>query len=236
MTELPGPRRWRESPDTPDDVRRLVAAARPTRGMSDAARARIANRLAGVASTSAAAAHVLAWKTVAVAVIAATVGAGPSERTDTAMVAVGTTAVLYGGEAANVVTSQGYSEILADTWVFDGTSWTDVSDSSPPGPRYEWTNAASLGTGGFFSGGFKADDDGDDANPTSWVFDGAAWTLSSAPSSPQTGSTAADGAGVVQFAGTSGTWIFDGTSWSQVSLAAHPVIPTASWSVLTAAP
>ncbi len=38
--------------------------------------------------------------------------------------------VLYGGRQFN-----GTVEILSDTWEFDGTSWTQVAVSSPPGPR-----------------------------------------------------------------------------------------------------
>jgi hypothetical protein len=68
MSEL---RRWRDSGDAPDDVRRMFDAGRPTREMSDRARSRMTRRLAGPLASVAAVTYVLTWKSVAIAAVVA---------------------------------------------------------------------------------------------------------------------------------------------------------------------
>jgi hypothetical protein len=68
------PRRWRDSGDAPDDLRKMFAAGRPTRAMPAATRRRMARSLLGPIAGFAALAT---WKSVAVAAVlgvAATAG------------------------------------------------------------------------------------------------------------------------------------------------------------------
>ncbi len=111
---------------------------------------------------------------------------------------------------------------LNDTWTFDGTSWAEVSVSSPP-PRRYGAAMASLGSEIVLFGGF----DSADLNDT-WTFDGASWTqvlASNGPPPRHAASLTTLGSQVVLFGGCFGnpcawymndTWTFDGTGWTQV--------------------
>ena len=72
------PRRWRDSLDAPEELRRIFAAGTPTHALPDAARDRIAGRLANGAPPLPSAGYSLAWKGVAIGAIlsGALVGAG----------------------------------------------------------------------------------------------------------------------------------------------------------------
>ena len=67
---MSAPQRWQDSEDSPENVRRLFSAGRPTHAMTDRTRARLSRRIGLVASVPMAA-TLLTWKGLA---IAATLG------------------------------------------------------------------------------------------------------------------------------------------------------------------
>ncbi len=94
---------------------------------------------------------------------------GPSARAGAAMAALNGKLVLFGGSAATSATS---ASVLADTWTFDGTTWTQL-DIVGPAAR-EYAALAPLGGKLVLFGGATAN-----AAATlsdTWTFDGAAWT------------------------------------------------------------
>ena len=131
---------------------------------------------------------------------------------------------------------------LADTWLWNGTAWTQWTNPVPtnnPSPRAEPGMAYDAATsqivlfGGVFNGSTDTDD--------TWTWNGSAWTLQSPANFP----TARDAYGmdydpwlgeVVLFGGEAGstylneTWAYNGTNWTQISTPATPaarVIPGA---------
>jgi hypothetical protein len=137
--------------------------------------------------------------------------------------------LLFGGD--------GYSSYnFGDTWIFDGTNWTQLSPAtSPPGTSYPSSATMTTGTyagdtvlfGGNGASGLLND---------TWVFDGTTWTQLSPATSPPARTVASmttltigpDAGDVVLFGGggVSGylndTWVFDGTTWTQLSPATSP--------------
>jgi hypothetical protein len=126
--------------------------------------------------------------------------------------------VLWGGAGAG-----GY---LADTWEWDGTTWSQLSLSGGPETR---------------SGGAMAYDPasrqlvlfGGEDNQTqklvgdTWTFDGSAWTRRSPSRAPSARAdmlltTAPNGSSVILFGGYDGTnhlrdlWAWDGATWTPV--------------------
>lgn len=135
-------------------------------------------------------------------------------------------AVFFGGD-----TSTG--DFLNDTWVFDGTTWSQVTTGAAPSvrivPKIVPWNGGALLWGGLTGGGMLAD---------TWTFDGTAWTQvnvvgpGSPDSIPANPSAAVLGSTVVLFGGDSAvasnaTFVFDGASWSQVDFSSHPAVPAA---------
>jgi len=154
--------------------------------------------------------------------------------------------MLFGGSDD----SSGY---LADTWVFNGSTWTQLSPStSPPGRLGASMATLTAGPdagdvvlfGGWdYSSGILAD---------TWLFNGSTWTQLSPPTSPlargkasmTTLTTGPDAGDVVLFGGcdNSGgylgdTWVFDGSTWTQLSpLTSPPVRQDASMATVNAGP
>jgi hypothetical protein len=134
--------------------------------------------------------------------------------------------ILFGG--------QGEAANLGDTWAWNGTTWTQLFPSSSPSPRMGAAAAYDVATqtivlfGGSNNASVNAFND-------TWLWNGATWTLSIAP----TVVPARYGAGmaydptissVVLFGGGIGsdlyalgdTWIWNGTSWSAPVLTSAP--------------
>jgi len=123
--------------------------------------------------------------------------------------------VLFGGSGAG---------ILGDTWVWDGSNWTEKTPSNNPSPRdafatvYDSAHSQVVLFGG-------ADSTGNSLNDT-WVWDGTNWTQEfpdHSPSARNSFAMAYDSAhgqvvlfgGYVGFDGLNDTWVWDGSDWSQ---------------------
>jgi uncharacterized protein (TIGR03437 family) len=139
--------------------------------------------------------------------------------------------VLFGGvNAANY--------LFGDTWVWDGSNWTQkFPQTSPPAREahamaYDSTRGQVVLFGGngapsLFGPGYLND---------TWVWDGSNWTKKSPPTSPPARfahAMAYDSARgqVVLFGGTSAnlfadTWVWDGANWTQKSLLSSPPVRT----------
>lgn len=133
--------------------------------------------------------------------------------------------VMFGG----FFISYGGSYYYGDTWVWDGSNWTQKFPATVPAPRYDHAMAAD------FSGQvvmFGGTDDHQVFGET-WVWDGSNWTLkfpAKSPSPRYAHAMAKDVQGkVVLFGGidASGvsladTWVWDGTNWTQESSTNNP--------------
>ena len=134
--------------------------------------------------------------------------------------------VLFGGSSSAFTSSN-----FADTWVWDGTSWTQQAPpASPPGlvgaaMAYDSGRGLSV----LFGGGSTA---GTLTNAT-WAWDGTSWTQRFPAVAPQGRiwhAMAYDSfRGVTVLFGGSGsggdlgdTWVFDGTTWTQLTPATSP--------------
>jgi len=127
--------------------------------------------------------------------------------------------VLFGGEGSA-------SQLLSDTWTYDGVSWAQ-STATGPSPR-DGHVMASLGSTVMLFGGLGASA----ALSDTWTFDGTSWNQVTGAGPPARYQSAAatlfteavvfggrsNGAGD---AGTAGllddTWTFDGASWAPVT-------------------
>jgi large repetitive protein len=124
----------------------------------------------------------------------------------------------------------GLSGPFDDTWVFNGSTWAQVSTSPMPPARYDAQMAYDQGTGQvvLFGGGTSSSilDD-------TWSFNGAHWYEESPTSSPPAtgaGTMAYDPAlgdlvlvgGVDQQGLTDGTWTYGNDTWTQQSPASSP--------------
>ena len=134
----------------------------------------------------------------------------------------GTGAVLFGGETN--------SEILNETWIWNGSIWTqvDVGNGTGPAARSLHCMAASTTTVLLFGGHGTLRRFND-----TWTFDGATWTKVTTSTSP----SARDGACMaydtlnnvwVMFGGQTNsnylaeTWTFDGATWTKITTTGSP--------------
>jgi hypothetical protein len=150
----------------------------------------------------------------------------PSARYNPAMVydAAHGQVVLFGGTDDNTNTR------LGDTWVWDGTNWTEVSTTGPTGRNgavmvYDATNHNVVLFGGI--------DDVTGYQQDTWIWNGSSWAVQTPPNYP---SARADYSMVYDAAmgevllfggeGASGyfndTWVWNGTTWSPVAVSAPP--------------
>src|ERR1019366_6529671 len=148
--------------------------------------------------------------------------------------------VLFGGASAN-------SNLLNDTWVWDGSNWTQKSPQTIPPARYGLAMAYDSthgqvvlfgganppsGTSLRAAGGTYPETLGD-----TWVWDGSNWTQKSPQTSPP--ARAAHGMAydsahrqVVLFAGEANgnflgdTWVWDGSNWTQEAPQTSPTART----------
>jgi len=144
--------------------------------------------------------------------------------------------VLFGGTGPRTGAAS-YGPALNDTWVWDGSNWTQKSPQSSPRVRdstalvYDVVHGQIVLFGGFggvdFNSGLSQE-----LNDT-WIWDGSNWT----EKSPQTSPPVRDGHAmafdsahgqVVLFAGEnvilplSDTWVWDGENWTQKSPLSTP--------------
>jgi hypothetical protein len=130
--------------------------------------------------------------------------------------------VLFGGYVART------SQVLGDTWTWDGTSWTRQHPAHSPSARANYAMAydAARNQVVLFGG-----EDGYTTFDDTWVWDGVTWTLqhpAHTPLSTNIGEAMAyDGARreiVLTSIGSPDdvTWIWDGTDWQDASPASPP--------------
>ena len=133
--------------------------------------------------------------------------------------------VLFGGENS---TGNG----VGDTWVYDGTTWTDQipTSASTPAPRINTTMAYDAARGEtVLFGGY----DGSGVRADTWTFDGTAWTQEAPANSPPARDSAmmaydASTQQVVLYGGWSSpnhlsdTWTWNGSTWTEVTGTAPP--------------
>jgi N-acetylneuraminic acid mutarotase len=145
---------------------------------------------------------------------------GPSGRWGAAMTPLGDKLVLFGGGASTAVV--GTNVFNADTWTFDGATWTQLSASGPPGRA--WGGAATLG-GRFVLFGGRVSGQGYASLNDTWTFDGNSWSqlsIAGGPSQRDNCAMVTFGDEIILFGGFGGstglsdTWKFDGASWTQL--------------------
>jgi len=121
--------------------------------------------------------------------------------------------VLFGGAAPF---KNGFAQYLADTWVWDGTNWTQqFPQASPP--------AESLDPIAYDSAHSEILLINDD--PETWVWNGTNWIRKYPQPSPTAFGTLAydfSPSEVVFFDWNFETWLWDGTAWTSESTANHP--------------
>ena len=147
-------------------------------------------------------------------------------------------AMAYDGAQSQVVLFGGYLSNNApfrsnDTWVWDGTTWTQQSPATSPSARADHAMAYDAAQGNVvLFGGFT--DTGTTLGDT-WVWNGTTWTQQSPATSPAAryfSAMAYDAVHnqVVLFGGQpsisggalSDTWVWNGTNWTQESPANSP--------------
>lgn len=131
----------------------------------------------------------------------------------------------------------------AETWVWDGTTWTKKSPATSPPARYAGSFAYDPATGNSVLFGGET---GTTELSDTWVWDGTTWTQRSPATHPSQRDDAAAAylssiGKVVLFGGDNtassfnDTWTWDGTTWTQLSPASPPgvrsrtaLVPTGS--------
>jgi hypothetical protein len=150
------------------------------------------------------------------------------------MATLGAHLVLFGGTSIDSYGSPGPAS--QDTYVFDGTEWTEVAVTTGPPARID-TSMVNLGNRVVLFGGTAMDGGGPEFSDT-WTFVGTTWTpvpVSNAPSPRWGPAMATLGDRVILFGGASSlqettfddTWTFDGTTWTQLSVSSAP--PSRAW-------
>jgi hypothetical protein len=127
------------------------------------------------------------------------------------MATLGGRALLFGGATA--------SEVLGETWAYDGETWSQL-DVPGPGPRLEHAMATLGDRVVVFGGRDRSGPLGD-----TWVFDGVEWRELDIPGpSPRSGVAMARlGDRLILYGGYDGvgcnedTWAFDGARWEQLA-------------------
>jgi len=157
-------------------------------------------------------------------------------RTNAMMAFDGYNVVLYGGQGASSATG-----VLEDTWVWNGTTWTQLGGPNPPGPslspqpfsRFSAGMAYLAGTGVVMFGGtnllYQLLE--------TWVWNGHTQTWSqvtlangASPNARVGHVMAASASEVVLFGGQgtnsqfNDTWTFNGSTWTQLFPATSPSV------------
>src|SRR5215470_6701038 len=150
----------------------------------------------------------------------------PSARSDAAMAydTATRTAVLFGGETS------GDRKVFADTWTWNGSTWTKQAPATHPPARFAAAMAydAATGTIVLFGGDIKTGVVAD-----TWTWNGSTWTKQAPATHPPArawASMAYDAATgtVVLFGGLNrtgnlgDTWTWNGSTWTKQAPATHP--------------
>lgn len=116
--------------------------------------------------------------------------------------------VLFGGQDNS-------NQNLNDTWMWDGTTWTQVNTASSPGARFSAASAydAERNKVMIFSGSGGGSE--------TWLFDGTTWTLPGVQNPPPAwdqhiAAYDAERKKVVLVT-YEGTWLWDGAAWSRAN-------------------
>jgi len=123
--------------------------------------------------------------------------------------------VLFGG---NYVDSGGVRHFLSDTWLFDGTNWTQATPLTSPSPRSGDSNRLTYvpaNNGLLMFGGY----DGNPRNDT-WLWDGSNWNALAPATSPGPSEDPAitydsTTATAVLYLFESQTWTWNGVTWTR---------------------
>ena len=134
--------------------------------------------------------------------------------------------VMFGGNGTSSI-NQG---LLNDTWLWDGTNWTQASPTTSPSARTEqsmaWDDAHQCV---LMFGGITGGPSFNIGSSETWTWDGSNWTLASPSFSPPPISQAPmvydpNSTQVVLFSGwlngygfVTGPWTWDGSNWTQWS-------------------
>jgi len=152
----------------------------------------------------------------------------PSARSEAAMVydAARGVSVLFGG------TNSPGQGALADTWEYDGVSWTQITTSTVPPARRAHAMVYDAGRGVTVLFGGQGTAAGDLMNDT-WEYDGVNWVASYPLSKPPSRQSHAlvynvSIGQIMLFGGSAGgspfddTWTYEGSRWSQVWTTSAP--------------
>jgi uncharacterized protein (TIGR03437 family) len=131
--------------------------------------------------------------------------------------------VLFGGAATDSVITA--PPALGDTWLWNGTTWTQASPQTSPSPRYLDALAYDSAHGQVVL--FGGQDVNENPLGDTWVWDGFNWTQKSPQTSPPLGTGGAMAydsthGQVVLFGATGATWIWDGSNWTKESPQTSP--------------
>jgi uncharacterized protein (TIGR03437 family) len=149
---------------------------------------------------------------------------GPSGRYGHAMAydSAHSQVVLFGGADAN---NASVPTVLGDTWIWDGTDWTQKSPQTSPPPRFQHAMAYDSARGKVVLYGGLSSNSFSDTLGDTWVWDGANWTQESPQTSPPAlaeHAMAFDSkqGQVVVFGGIGNgppgdTWLWDGSNWTE---------------------
>jgi hypothetical protein len=157
-------------------------------------------------------------------------GNGPSPRDSAAMASLNGELVLFGGRWSD---GHGNVTALGDTWVWNGSTWTQIDTTGAAAPAPRWgAAAASVGGTVVLYGGLA---DLNDPLGDTWTWNGSAWAqVAQSGPSPRYGAglAAMNGRGLL-FGGFEGgfgwigkwtddTWLWDGSSWTQLAVSGPP--------------
>ena len=147
-------------------------------------------------------------------------------RTNSVMAYDGTNIMLFGGQGSTSAVG-----MLDDTWLWNGTSWSQASLGTFPFSRRKAQAAYLAGTGVVMFGGenllYRLLE--------TWIWNGSNWSLVSlgngaSPSARINHMMAASSSVVMLFGGETtksllnDTWTFNGTSWTQLTPATSPSV------------
>jgi hypothetical protein len=121
---------------------------------------------------------------------------------------------------------------FADTWTWNGTTWTQLSPVTSPSPRFDASMAYDPATGQMvlFGGGSSSGALGD-----TWIWNGTTWTqlspatspsardLASMAYDPATGQLVLFGGGSSSDVPFGDTWTWNGATWTQLSPTTSPL-------------
>ena len=130
----------------------------------------------------------------------------------------------------------GYSNILNDTWLWNGTNWTQVAPANSPSARSNQTMVYDAAQGQVVMFGGATSAQGSSRLNDTWAWNGSNWTnVTPASGNPPTRSSAAmaydEAAGqVVLFGGLGAsnaalgdTWVWNGTTWTAANPSTSPL-------------